>query len=91
MVQRWAKRRTIWDIRSSTRQSGSGGRETPDAWSAQSAGLFDDDAALPLEAEDIAELSRAASLDWAEIDPSIMGTLFERGLNPNKRSQFGAH
>jgi hypothetical protein len=28
---------------------------------------------------------------WAEIDPSILGTLFERGLDPSKRSQLGAH
>jgi hypothetical protein len=54
-------------------------------------GLFNDDTALPLEADDIALLQRAAELDWAEIDPSIMGTLFERGLNPDKRSQLGAH
>lgn len=30
-------------------------------------------------------------MDWAEIDPSILGTLFERGLDPGKRSQLGAH
>ena len=30
-------------------------------------------------------------MDWAEIDPSILGTLFERGLDPDKRSQLGAH
>ena len=33
----------------------------------------------------------AAALDWAEIDPSILGTLFERGLDPAKRAQLGAH
>ena len=33
----------------------------------------------------------AAALDWSEIDPSILGTLFERGLDPAKRSQLGAH
>ena len=54
-------------------------------------GLFNDDSALPLEAADISDLAAAAALDWSEIDPSIMGTLFERGLNPDKRSQFGAH
>ncbi|MGN7870023.1 class I SAM-dependent DNA methyltransferase [Paracoccus sp. 22332] len=54
-------------------------------------GLFDDAKALPLEAEDVAELLAAAQLDWSEIDPSIMGTLFERGLDPDKRSQLGAH
>lgn len=54
-------------------------------------GLFDDDVALPLTAEDIALVERAAALDWAEIDPSVLGTLFERGLDPDKRSQLGAH
>jgi len=62
---------------------------TPVAWF--NGGLFDDSAALPLEADDIALLQRAAALDWAEIDPSILGTLFERGLDPDKRSQLGAH
>ena len=32
-----------------------------------------------------------AALDWSSIDPSILGTLFERGLDPGKRSQLGAH
>lgn len=54
-------------------------------------GLFDDAPALPLEVDDIAIIQRAAALDWAEIDPSILGTLFERGLDPDKRSQLGAH
>jgi type II restriction/modification system DNA methylase subunit YeeA len=54
-------------------------------------GLFDDDEALPLSWEDIDDLIRAAQLDWSGIDPSILGTLFERGLDPGKRSQLGAH
>ena len=54
-------------------------------------GLFDDDNALPLTREDIALVREAAARDWAEIDPSIFGTLFERGLDPDKRSQLGAH
>lgn len=54
-------------------------------------GLFDHADALPLEATDVKELLAAARLDWSEIDPSIMGTLFERGLDPDKRSQLGAH
>ena len=54
-------------------------------------GLFDDDAALPLDREGIETALRAAALDWSEIDPSILGTLFERGLDPDKRSQLGAH
>ncbi|HVC63761.1 MAG TPA: DNA methyltransferase [Acetobacteraceae bacterium] len=54
-------------------------------------GLFDDATALPLEVADTDLLLRVAKLDWAEIDPSILGTLFERGLDPDKRSQLGAH
>ena len=54
-------------------------------------GLFDDDAALPLERSQIDATLEAAALDWSEIDPSILGTLFERGLDPDKRSQLGAH
>ncbi|MDE0110202.1 MAG: class I SAM-dependent DNA methyltransferase [Bryobacterales bacterium] len=54
-------------------------------------GLFDDAAALPLEQSDIQTVLAASRLDWSEIDPSILGTLFERGLDPDKRAQLGAH
>ena len=54
-------------------------------------GLFDDGVALPLERSDIETVLAAADLDWSEIDPSILGTLFERGLDPGKRAQLGAH
>ena len=54
-------------------------------------GLFDDDSALPLDHDGIETALKAATLDWSEIDPSILGTLFERGLDPEKRSQLGAH
>ena len=54
-------------------------------------GLFDDDRALPLDKSEIETTLQAAALDWSEIDPSILGTLFERGLDPDKRSQLGAH
>lgn len=54
-------------------------------------GLFDDDSTLRLEPDELKLLADAARLDWSEIDPSIFGTLFERGLDPNKRSQLGAH
>ena len=54
-------------------------------------GLFDDDTALPLEKSDIDTVLAASRLDWSEIDPSILGTLFERGLDPRKRAQLGAH
>jgi type II restriction/modification system DNA methylase subunit YeeA len=54
-------------------------------------GLFDDDTALPLDRDDLRGLLEAAALDWSQIDPAILGTLFERGLDPDKRSQLGAH
>ena len=54
-------------------------------------GLFDDDRALPLERTEIETALAAAALDWAETDPSLLGTLFERGLDPAKRAQLGAH
>jgi len=54
-------------------------------------GLFDDATALPLERSDIDTVLAASRLDWSEIDPSILGTLFERGLDPDKRAQLGAH
>ena len=54
-------------------------------------GLFKDSTSLPLEKDDLTLLIRVSGLRWAEIDPSILGTLFERGLDPDKRSQLGAH
>ena len=53
--------------------------------------LFDDDATLPLDKAEIDAVLQVARLEWAEVDPSILGTLFERGLDPNKRAQLGAH
>lgn len=54
-------------------------------------GLFDGTEALPLSPEEITILYEAALLDWAEVEPAIFGTLFERSLDPEKRSQLGAH
>lgn len=53
-------------------------------------GLFDNEEALPLNATDITLCLRAAELNWSEIDPTIFGTLFVRGLDPDKRSETGA-
>lgn len=54
-------------------------------------GLFDEQAALPLDEDDIRLLIEAGRQNWAHIDPSIFGTLFERFLDPDKRAQIGAH
>ena len=68
-----------------------GGRVGFEAVAWFNGGLYDDGAALPLEAADIETVLVASDLDWSEIDPSILGTLFERGLDPGKRAQLGAH
>ncbi|WP_353573138.1 class I SAM-dependent DNA methyltransferase [Candidatus Albibeggiatoa sp. nov. BB20] len=54
-------------------------------------GLFDKVEVLPLDRNDIQLLSNMAKQNWKDIEPSIFGTLFERGLDPDKRSQLGAH
>jgi type II restriction/modification system DNA methylase subunit YeeA len=54
-------------------------------------GLFDDNAALPLDADSLDLLRVIAKQDWSSIDPTIFGTLFERFLDPDKRAQIGAH
>jgi type II restriction/modification system DNA methylase subunit YeeA len=54
-------------------------------------GLFDDDTVLDLDSDGLDILARVDRLDWSSIEPSIFGTLFERGLDPSKRSQIGAH
>jgi len=46
---------------------------------------------LSLSQPECATLLLAARKNWAEIDPSIFGTLFERSLDADKRAQLGAH
>ena len=45
----------------------------------------------PLTADDITALLHAADTDWRSVDPTIFGTLFERGLDPAARAPLGAH
>ena len=57
-------------------------------------GLFDDSAVeetFPLTGDLVDILLETAELDWSRIEPAIFGTLFERGLDPRRRSQLGAH
>jgi type II restriction/modification system DNA methylase subunit YeeA len=54
-------------------------------------GLFADDSVFDLTSADMGTLRAAAALDWSTIEPAIFGTLFERSLDPGKRSQLGAH
>ena len=54
-------------------------------------GLFEDAEALPLTRDELIHLAATAGLDWADVDPAIMGTLFEAGLDPKHRSAGGIH
>lgn len=54
-------------------------------------GLFDNDHILQLDSDAMDIIGTIDGLDWGAIKPSIFGTLFERGLDPGKRSQLGAH
>ncbi len=55
-------------------------------------GLFNVIDVPPLQVEELAVLRDAAEkLDWRAIDPTIFGTLFERGLDPSARAPLGAH
>lgn len=53
--------------------------------------VFRDAEALEVTADELEMLAGVTALDWSAIDPSIFGTLFERALDPDKRSQLGAH
>ena len=53
--------------------------------------LFNGATVPELAAGEAAQIAAAALLEWSAIEPSIFGTLFERGLDPAKRSQLGAH
>jgi hypothetical protein len=54
-------------------------------------GLFDGGEVLPLTVDEIKLIDAVSRLDWSQVEPAIFGTLFERGLDPSKRSQLGAH
>lgn len=54
-------------------------------------GLFNDAPVLDVDDQALAILARVSALDWGAIEPSILGTLFVRSLDPAKRAQLGAH
>jgi len=53
--------------------------------------LFEDSSVFELTETELRQLAEAGESDWQFIEPSIMGTLFERALEPEQRSQLGAH
>ncbi len=55
-------------------------------------GLFDDASVIPLDLADLGILYEVSkNYDWSHIAPAIFGTLFERSLDPARRSLIGAH
>lgn len=54
-------------------------------------GLFKHIDVPTLTTQEIERLASVARMSWSSIDPSILGTLFERGLDPARRHQLGAH
>ncbi|MGD0123364.1 MAG: DNA methyltransferase [Candidatus Limnocylindrales bacterium] len=54
-------------------------------------GLFDDAEVIALAPAEMETIGRVSKLDWSQIEPAIFGTLFERGLDPDQRTQLGAH
>lgn len=53
--------------------------------------LFEESTVFELAEDELRKLADASLADWQFIQPSIMGTLFERALEPEQRAQLGAH
>ena len=53
--------------------------------------LFEEATVFELNEAELKSLVEAAEADWQFIQPSIMGTLFERALDESQRAQLGAH
>ena len=93
LVQQTQKHPTAFagQLRQLFRAMVSGGWFGTDQIASFDGNLFDDDAVLELDSASVEIIARVSTLDWANIEPSIFGTLFERSLDPSKRSQLGAH
>ena len=53
--------------------------------------LFEEATVFELTEDELRKLCEASEADWQFIQPSIMGTLFSRALEPEQRAQLGAH
>ena len=52
--------------------------------------LFEDSTVFDLSDDERRLLAEASEADWQFVEPSIMGTLFARGLDPDQRAALGA-
>jgi type II restriction/modification system DNA methylase subunit YeeA len=73
------------------RMSDSGGLFGTDRIEWFNGGLFDGPQVIELTTDEVKTLQSVAKLDWSQVEPAVFGTLFERGLDPGKRQQLGAH
>lgn len=46
---------------------------------------------LELNSFDVEAIYKVARLNWGEVDASILGTLFQRGMDPTKEAELGTH
>lgn len=53
--------------------------------------LFAEVRPMELESAEIQAIYKVARQNWGEIDASIIGTLFERGMDPTKEAEIGTH
>jgi hypothetical protein len=53
--------------------------------------LFEESSVFELTPDELRALADASDADWQFIEPSIMGTLFQRALDESQRAQLGAH
>ncbi len=52
--------------------------------------LFKEPDTVPMVADELEKLVEVSHENWAHIDPSILGTLFERAIDPEKQGLIGA-
>jgi type II restriction/modification system DNA methylase subunit YeeA len=53
--------------------------------------LFEESSVFEFTEDELKKLADAGEADWQFIQPSIMGTLFQRALDESHRAQLGAH
>ena len=69
-----------------------GGRFGPQTIPQVNGDLFTDrDVPDDLTTQEVRALQQLDALNWAEVEPAIFGTLFERILDPDERTALGAH
>ena len=69
-----------------------GGRFGPQTIPQVNGDLFTDrDVPDDLTTQEVRALRQLDALNWAEVEPAIFGTLFERILDPDERTALGAH